>query len=85
MFHIRPDYNRIQDPDGKIPDDEPVFLIRGQDKVAAKVLNYYAMCAAEEGASLELVNMVNEQAKNMREWNEKIRCKTPDLPYPDKE
>lgn len=80
MFHIRKDYNRIQDPDGKIPDDEPVFLIRGQDKVAAKVVEYYAMCAAKEGADLELVNMCHKQARNMREWNLKHVCKIPDLP-----
>ena len=29
MKHARDDYNRIQDPAGKIPEDEPVFLLRG--------------------------------------------------------
>jgi hypothetical protein len=34
MRHARADYDRIQDPDGLIPQDEPVFLIRGQDRAA---------------------------------------------------
>lgn len=31
MIHARKDYDHIQDPSGKIPLDEPVFLVRGQD------------------------------------------------------
>lgn len=31
MRHAREDYNRIQDPAGKIHEDEPVFLMRAQD------------------------------------------------------
>ena len=80
MFHIREDYNRIQDPENKIPDDEPVFLIRGQDKVAAQVVDYYAMCAAKAGASLELVSMCHEQARNIRIWQAENKRKIPDLP-----
>lgn len=30
MIHARPDYNRIQDPENKIPEDEPVFLLRAK-------------------------------------------------------
>ena len=32
MRHLRADYNRIQDPHNKIGSDEPVFLLRAQDK-----------------------------------------------------
>lgn len=42
MRHARADYNRIQDPDGKIPDDEPVFLFRAQDELFEEVLRFYA-------------------------------------------
>lgn len=42
MKYSRPDYNRIQDPENKIPADEPVFLLRGQDKTAAATLRYWA-------------------------------------------
>jgi len=38
MKHARPDYDRIQDPAGLIPKYEPVFLLRGQDKLAWHVV-----------------------------------------------
>lgn len=38
MIHARNDYQRIQDPENKIPVDEPVFLLRAQDKTAPAVL-----------------------------------------------
>lgn len=41
MIHSRPDYNRIQDTTGKIPDDEPVFLLRAQDCTAGDVVRYW--------------------------------------------
>ena len=40
MRHARPDYNRFQDPENLIPQDEPVLLLRGQDKLAPKTLRY---------------------------------------------
>ena len=41
MIHARKDYNRIQDPAQKIPEDEPVFLLRAQDRTAAEVLRFW--------------------------------------------
>lgn len=41
MIHARNDYQRIQDPTNKIPNDEPVFLLRAQDKTAAEVVRYW--------------------------------------------
>lgn len=41
MIHARQDYQRIQDPQSKIPADEPVFLLRAQDKTAAAVVRYW--------------------------------------------
>ena len=44
MLHARKDYNfRIQDSDGKIPRDEPVFLLRAQDKLMLPTLQHYLM------------------------------------------
>lgn len=42
MIHGRTDYQRIQDPENKIPPDEPVFLLRAQDKTAADVVRFWA-------------------------------------------
>ena len=41
MIHARADYDRIQDPEGKIGDDEPVFLLRGQDVLFVPMLSKY--------------------------------------------
>lgn len=41
MIHARNDYQRIQDPQNKIPVDEPVFLLRAQDETASAVVRYW--------------------------------------------
>ena len=44
MKHARNDYNgRIVDLQNKIPEDEPVFLLRAQDKLAPELLLQWAM------------------------------------------
>lgn len=68
MKHAREDYNRIQDPAGKIPENEPVFLLRGQDVLAAETLDFYARRCAESGVDLRIVELTRNQAQKMREW-----------------
>ncbi len=38
MIHASEKYSRIQDPENKIGQDEPVFLLRAQDILAPKVV-----------------------------------------------
>jgi hypothetical protein len=80
MLHARDDYSPIQDPRGLIPADEPVFLIRGQDRLGPEVLDYYATIAREEGVDPALIEKVEAQAERMRWWQRGHRAKTPDLP-----
>jgi hypothetical protein len=40
MIHARADYNRIQDPAGKIGAEEPVFLMRAQDDAFCTILAF---------------------------------------------
>lgn len=78
MKHAREDYNRIQDPAGLIPADEPVFLLRGKDRLAAQAVRFYAMLAREAGC-LDIARLSDRHARAM----EKIgyhRTKLPDLP-----
>lgn len=77
MLHAREDYNRIQDPEGKIPFDEPVFLIRAQDVVGAEVVRYWARKAYAAGASDDIVKRAYDHANKMDVWSKK---KTPDVP-----
>jgi len=68
MKHARPDYDRIQDPAGLIPDDEPVFLLRAQDKHAAKALRWYANEVAFWGGDARIVKAALDQADAMDAW-----------------
>jgi hypothetical protein len=67
MRHAREDYNRIQDPAGKIPDDEPVFLFRAQDRFAWIFVKGYASLMYALG-KLDIYELSKMQAKRMREW-----------------
>lgn len=42
MKHAIPCYQDIQDLSGRIPPDEPVFLLRAQDETAANVVRFWA-------------------------------------------
>jgi hypothetical protein len=80
MNHARPDYDRIQDPAGLIPDDEPVFLLRGQDQAAAGAVLAWAKIAESLGASADIVALARQHAEKMDDWHSEVRGKLPDLP-----
>lgn len=79
MLHARDDYNdRIQDKAGKIPADEPVFLLRAQDPYAADAvqcwLNNYLSLTQEP--DLAVVEQVQQHIGRMRAYQ-------PKKPHPD--
>lgn len=76
MRHARADYDRIQDPAGLIPVEEPVFLLRGQDRNAAAAVRVWAKLVEDEGGSPEIVAAARDHADKMDAWPKK---KTPDL------
>ena len=77
MKHAREDYDRIQDPAGLIPEDEPVFLLRGQDEYAAMVVRDYAALVQVYNGDPDIVRQANMQADRMDAWP---NHKSPDLP-----
>ena len=68
MLHARPDYNRIQDPDGKIPEDEPVFLIRAQDPLFDAMLEYYIGNTMRIGGQQEIIDCVEKHRILGQQW-----------------
>jgi len=84
MLHARKDYQRIQDPEGKIPEDEPVFLLRAQDVCAPFIVLEWAHRAGMHGAANNIVNAARSQAERMRQWQREHGMKVPDLPGGDK-
>lgn len=79
MKHARDDYDRIQDPMAIIPHDEPVFLIRGQDRCAPDTVRFWAERAERLGAAPDIVNAAIRQADAMENWLAHRVSKIPDL------
>jgi len=77
MIHARKDYDRIQDPEGKIPDDMPVFLLLGKDKHAAKAVRFYADEVEKDNGDPEIVRLSRQHADLMDALPEH---KSPDIP-----
>ena len=71
MIPARDDYNHIQDPHNKIPEDEPVFLLRAQDVLAEEVIRYWAQLNEDQGGDPRLTVAARSQAKKMAAWPKK--------------
>jgi hypothetical protein len=89
MRHLRKDYDRIQDPATIAPEmtngtpfgaDEPVFILRGRDMLAATCVSSWADWAEEEGAAPELVAAARKWADHMAAWGMEHGTKVPDAP-----
>lgn len=80
MIHARKDYNRIQDPEGLIPEDEPVFLIRAKDKTGPMTVEAWANFAECEGAAPEMVAAARKHANAMRAFQAMRGCQVPNMP-----
>ena len=81
MYHARSDYQeRIQDSAGIIPEGEPVFLLRAQDKVAPEVVEEWADRAELEDAAPNIIQAARDHAAAMREWQQIHGSKVPDMP-----
>jgi len=76
MIHARADYQRIQDPEKKIPENEPVFLLRAQDQHAAHCVRHWAFLNEHAFGDPELSRLAREHADKMDAWPVK---KLPDL------
>ena len=79
MKHARVDYNRIQDPANLIPDDEPVFLIRGQDPAGAVAVLAWADAAEKLGAGPEMLWRARSHADTMARYAKEHGKEVPDL------
>ena len=75
MKHSRSDYDPIQDPSGKIPEDEPVILFRAQDKHCGDVAQYY-MELCQDDESPDIAESILNHIPLIEAWPVK---KTPDL------
>ena len=84
MLHIGGDYQeRIIDTKNLIPKNEPVFLLRGKDKLAPSLLLEWAKQIRLSGGDPEVAELAEAQAQNMLDWQRKVlrsHGKLPDMP-----
>lgn len=81
MKHVRADYNeRIQDSAGLIPDDEPVFLVRGQDLAALATIDAWIDEARRVGAEPEMIESGFHHRDVVEAWQAAHGAKVPDAP-----
>lgn len=86
MKHARSDYNRrIVDLDNKIPEDEPVFLLRSSDKLAPRLLLQWATELRLSGGDPLMATNVESHAQEMIRWQKTHGSKTPDVYYESSE
>jgi hypothetical protein len=60
--------SRVQDSANLIPDDEPVFLIRGQDKLAPLIVRLYADVYKLMGGDPDNGDTIKIHAQAMHVW-----------------
>lgn len=85
MKHARSDYEgRIVDLNEQIPEAEPCFLLRGQDKATPAAIEAWAQMAAHLGADRDMIDRARLYAREVREYQAAIGGgKVPDLPADD--
>jgi hypothetical protein len=76
MIHARTDYDHIQDPSGKIGDDEPVILFRARDAAFVAVLMFY------KGQSVDptIRKALDIHVQRALAWQAKYGKKPADMP-----
>ena len=62
---------------GEIPEEEPVILLRAQDRVAIEAARFYLIEAHAHGADPKLLKSFQKQLDLMIAWPKRKRC--PDL------
>ncbi len=62
----------------KAADDEPIFVLRAQDRFAPGIVREWARRAGDEGTSNEKVDAAYDLASQMEEWAKANGSKTPD-------
>lgn len=76
MKHAHEKNDRIQDPEGKIGEDEPVFLLRANDIFMPKTLRFWANQVASFG-NQNLADDIYKFADEAETWQGENGCKMP--------
>jgi hypothetical protein len=80
MQHLRSDYDDFAVLDAKIPDDEPVFLLRAQDPSSEIAVRAWCDDAERLGADPDLVRATRDWATRMGEYARAKGKRVADVP-----
>lgn len=80
MRQGRSDYDGIIDLTGRIPYDEPVFVLRAQDALAPELVRAWAERLEERGGASAMSAAARGWADEMEAWAREHGCKLPDAP-----
>lgn len=61
-------YGKVTTEHGDIPDDEPVIVFRGRDKMVPAMLRFYLDMCAENGSPQRHLDLVQRSAANIIQW-----------------
>lgn len=70
-------YGNVTLERGSIPDDEPVFIFRGQDKILPVVLNFYFAKCREMGSPQHHLDLIAESTRQVIDWQAQNFTKLP--------
>lgn len=73
-------YGRVTTEHGDIPDDEPVIVFRGRDRLVPAMLEHYMDLCERAGSPARHVRLVHGSAEQIEKWQEANpdRVRTPD-------
>lgn len=61
-----------------IPFNEPIFVLRAQDRISKETIEHYRMLAKHEGCSTAFVEGIDAEINEFEHWQESNTTKTPD-------
>ena len=85
MLHARKDYQRIQDPENKIGEEEPVFLVRAKDRFAVNAMRAWYYAAKTEALTtdnkslLKMADLIGNHINDTINWQHENGCRIPDM------
>lgn len=69
MFHVDTEGYLVKTSNGqRVPDDEPVFFLRGRDNLAVRALEHYHAMAIEAGCTTYLTEGVANSIHKFRQF-----------------
>lgn len=69
-------YGNVEIPG--VPADEPVFVLRAQDRLAFSTLIHYSLIAEQHGCEYKFIQSITDLTEKFAEWQDNHMTKLPD-------